>query len=59
MITALCKGCGTCVAACPAGVITGAHFNNAQIFAEIEGSSGMRSPTATAPPRQQACSPPV
>jgi len=37
VITALCKGCGTCVAACPAGVITGAHFNNAQIFAEIEG----------------------
>ena len=38
MITALCKGCGTCVAACPAGVITGAHFNNEQIFAEIEGA---------------------
>jgi len=37
VITALCKGCGTCVAACPAGVITGAHFNNKQIFAEIEG----------------------
>jgi len=35
---ALCKGCGTCVAACPAGVITGAHFNNQQIFAEIEGA---------------------
>jgi heterodisulfide reductase subunit A2 len=37
VITALCKGCGTCVAACPAGVITGAHFNNRQIFAEIDG----------------------
>jgi heterodisulfide reductase subunit A2 len=37
VITALCKGCGTCVAACPAQVITGAHFNNDQIFAEIEG----------------------
>jgi heterodisulfide reductase subunit A2 len=37
VITALCKGCGTCVAACPAGVITGAHFNNEQIFSEIEG----------------------
>ena len=37
VITALCKGCGTCVAACPAGAITGAHFNNEQIFAEIEG----------------------
>jgi ferredoxin len=33
----LCKGCGTCVSACPAGVITGAHFNNQQIDAEIEG----------------------
>jgi hypothetical protein len=26
------------VAACPAGVITGAHFNNQQIFAEIQGA---------------------
>jgi heterodisulfide reductase subunit A len=34
---ALCKGCGTCVAACPAQAITGAHFSNAQIFAELEG----------------------
>jgi hypothetical protein len=25
------------VAACPAGAISGAHFNNQQIFAEIEG----------------------
>jgi heterodisulfide reductase subunit A len=38
VITAMCKGCGTCVAACPAGVITGAHFNNDQIFAEINGA---------------------
>jgi len=37
VITALCKGCGTCVAACPAQAITAAHFNNAQILAEIEG----------------------
>ncbi len=37
VITPLCKGCGTCVAACPAGVITGAHFNNQQIISEIEG----------------------
>jgi heterodisulfide reductase subunit A len=34
----MCKGCGTCVAACPAGVITGAHFNNQQILAEIRGA---------------------
>jgi hypothetical protein len=26
------------VAACPAGVISGAHYNNEQIFAEIEGA---------------------
>jgi heterodisulfide reductase subunit A len=38
VVTALCKGCGTCVAACPAGVIRGAHFSNAQVFAEIEGA---------------------
>jgi heterodisulfide reductase subunit A len=34
---ALCKGCGTCVAACPAQAISGAHFNNAQVIAELEG----------------------
>jgi heterodisulfide reductase subunit A len=34
---ALCKGCGTCVAACPAGAIAGAHFANDQVEAEIEG----------------------
>lgn len=32
----LCQGCGTCVAACPAGAIQGNHFTNEQIFAEIE-----------------------
>lgn len=32
----LCHGCGTCVSACPAGAITGHHFTNAQIMAEIE-----------------------
>jgi heterodisulfide reductase subunit A len=37
VITALCKGCGTCVAGCPAQAMSGAHFNNEQIFAEIEG----------------------
>ncbi len=34
---ALCKGCGTCVAACPAGAITARHFSDRQILAEIEG----------------------
>src|ERR1035441_10329458 len=32
----LCQGCGTCVAACPAGAIQGNHFSNQQIFAELE-----------------------
>lgn len=34
---ALCKGCGVCVATCPSGAITGRHFTNEQIMAEIEG----------------------
>jgi heterodisulfide reductase subunit A len=33
----LCHGCGSCVTACPAGAISGHHFTNAQIMAEIEG----------------------
>jgi heterodisulfide reductase subunit A len=37
VITALCQGCGTCVAACPSGIISGAHFTNDQVFSEIEG----------------------
>jgi heterodisulfide reductase subunit A len=37
VITALCQGCGTCVAACPSAAITGAHFTNTQVFSEIEG----------------------
>ncbi len=37
VITAICQGCGTCVAACPSGVITGAHFTNDQVLSEIEG----------------------
>jgi len=34
---ALCQGCGTCVAACPAGAISGTGFSNEQIFSQIEG----------------------
>lgn len=34
---ALCVGCGTCVATCPTGAMVGRHFNDEQIFAEIEG----------------------
>ncbi len=37
MIGALCKACGTCVAACPSGAIKGRHFTDAQICAQIEG----------------------
>jgi len=34
---ALCKGCGVCVAACPSTAVTGKHFTNEQVMAEIEG----------------------
>jgi heterodisulfide reductase subunit A len=34
---ALCQGCGTCVASCPSGAITGTQFSNDQVFAQIDG----------------------
>lgn len=34
---ALCKGCGTCVAACPSQVITGQHYTYESIMSQIEG----------------------
>jgi heterodisulfide reductase subunit A len=34
---ALCKGCGVCVAACPAGAAVQNGFTNEQVMAEIEG----------------------
>ncbi len=37
IISALCKSCGACVAACPSSAINALHFTDAQIFAEIEG----------------------
>ena len=37
VISALCKACGACVAACPSGAIKARHFTDEQIFAEIEG----------------------
>ena len=37
VISALCKACGACVAACPSGAIRARHFTDEQIFAEIEG----------------------
>jgi len=35
VITAMCHGCGTCVAECPADAITQKHFTDEQIFAQI------------------------
>jgi heterodisulfide reductase subunit A len=35
--SALCQGCGTCVAGCPAGAIQGSGFSNEQVLAQIEG----------------------
>ena len=31
----LCRGCGTCAAACPSAAITAKHFTDAQLLAEI------------------------
>ena len=38
VIRELCKGCGTCVAGCPSGAAQQEGFEDAQIFAEIEGA---------------------
>jgi heterodisulfide reductase subunit A len=35
VITAMCHGCGTCVAECPSDAITQMHFTDAQIMAQI------------------------
>jgi len=37
VISAACKACGCCVAACPSGAIKARHFTDQQIFAQIEG----------------------
>ena len=34
-IFALCKGCGTCVGACPSGAMDQQHFKTDQIMAQI------------------------
>ncbi len=34
---AMCKGCGSCAGHCPSGAAQIRHFNERQIFAEIEG----------------------
>jgi heterodisulfide reductase subunit A2 len=33
----LCKGCGTCVAACPSGSIRQNLFEDQEIYEEVEG----------------------
>lgn len=35
VFTAMCHGCGTCVAECPADAITQRHFTDSQIMAQI------------------------
>ncbi len=37
VISAVCKACGACVAACPSSAIKARHFTDGQIFAQIEG----------------------
>jgi heterodisulfide reductase subunit A len=34
---ARCKGCGSCAGFCPSGAAQVKHFNEKQIFAELEG----------------------
>ncbi len=44
VVAALCQGCGTCVAACPAGAMSGTGFSNEQILSQIEGLLMVRAP---------------
>jgi heterodisulfide reductase subunit A len=38
---AMCKGCGSCAGYCPSGAAQIKHFNENQIFNEIDGLLGM------------------
>ena len=40
--TAMCQGCGTCAAACPAKAIDLGHYKDDQIIAEVENIGLMR-----------------
>lgn len=37
VISALCKACGVCVAACPSAAIKGRHFTDEQLIAQLDG----------------------
>jgi heterodisulfide reductase subunit A len=37
IISAVCKACGCCAAACPSGAVKVRHFTDEQIYAQIEG----------------------
>jgi len=41
---AMCKGCGSCAGHCPSGAAQVRHFNEKQIFAEMEGLLGPAPP---------------
>ena len=41
---AMCKGCGSCAGYCPSGAAQIKHFNQTQLFNEIDGMLGMMSP---------------